>query len=84
MTVVVNASGHGRSNPGTASDGHNPSIRVITPAATDVLCVIGVSMPTAPRVPPTSMPSAVSAAKMVGGVPMPMNGARIRAPCAIR
>ena len=84
MTVLMNASGHGRSSPGTAAGTHNASISVTSPAAADALCVIGISMPTAPRTPPRSRASAVSAAKMVGGVPVFTSSAMIRAPCAIR
>lgn len=84
MIVAVKASGHGTFSPDTAAGAHKASIRITIPVTTDVHCVIGVSTPTAPRVPPASMASAVSAAKMVGGATVPMNGTRIRAAATIR
>ena len=84
MTVATSAIGHGRSSPGTVTGSHNASISVTSPAAADMPCMIGVSMPMAPRAPPTSMASTASAAKMVGGVPVSTNNSKIRTPCAIR
>ena len=84
MIVTVKACGHVTFSPETAAGAHKASIKATIPVTTDVLCVIGVSTPTAPRMPPASMASAVSAAKMVGGVTVPMNGTRIRAAAAIR